>query len=513
MCAAIAEEILDGGAAAPDHEIAIIGTGFAGLGMAIRLKQQGRDDFVILERESEIGGTWYLNHYPGCACDVPSHLYSFSFEPNPDWTRLFAPQPEIRAYLERCVDKYGLRDHIHLDSEVSEARFDEETGLWHLRAGGRSVTARSVGAGLGPLTRPAYPDIPGIERFRGETFHSQQWDHDCDLSGKRVAVIGTGASAIQFVPQIAPDVQRLHLFQRTPPWIMPKPDHPIGRRMRERFRRRPGRQRFLRRFIYWFLEARVLGFVVSPRLMKLMEHQARRHLRRQVPDPELRGKLTPDYTLGCKRVLISEDYYPALSRENVDLETEGVREITETGLVTGDGREIEVDVMIFGTGFQATEPVPRGMIFGRGGRDIVDAWADGVEAYKGTTVSGYPNFYLMTGPNTGLGHSSMVFMIESQIEYVLGALRTLRRRDLKFLDVRPEAQREYNEWLQARLAGTIWNTGGCRSWYLDANGKNVTLWPGFTWQFRLMTRRFDAARYERAPRASGRVVPAATNVG
>lgn len=506
MSAVIAEEMFDRPVTGPDYEVAIIGTGFAGLGAAIRLKQQGRDDFVIFEREDDIGGTWYLNHYPGCACDVPSHLYSFSFEPNPDWSRLFAPQPEIRAYLASCADKHGLREHIRLNSEVTEARFDEEAGIWRLRAGGRSVTARSVIAGLGPLTRPAYPDIPGIERFAGETFHSQQWDHDCDLSGKRVAVVGTGASAIQFVPQIAPEVRRLHLFQRTPPWIVPRPDHAISRRMRDKFRARPGLQRGLRRFIYWFLEARVLGFVVNPKLMKLMERQARRHLQRQIPDPDLRARVTPDYTLGCKRVLISQDYYPALTRDNVALETAGIREITETGLVTEDGREIEVDVMIFGTGFQATEPVPRGMIFGRGGRDIVDAWADGVEAYKGTTVAGYPNFYLMTGPNTGLGHSSMVFMIESQLNYVLDALRTLERRGLKYLDVRPEAQRAYNERLQKRLAGTIWNTGGCKSWYLDANGKNVTLWPGFTWQFRLATRRFDARAYRGEPRAAGQEV-------
>ncbi len=488
---------MPGPSAAPDFEVLIIGAGFSGLGMAIRLKQAGRDDFAIFERETALGGAWHANTYPGCTCDVPSHLYSFSFAPNPDWTRLFSPQAEIRAYLERCAVEYGVKPHIRFDSEIVEARFNEDSGLWRVRTGnGKVVTARNVVAGLGPLSRPAFPNIPGLDRFAGKVFHSQQWDHGYDLSGKTVAVLGTGASAIQFVPQIAPKVGKLHLFQRTPPWIVPKPDQPISRKERSQFSRHPALQRFVRYFIYWLLEARVLGFVFKPGLLKILQRQAERLLLQQVRDPVLRARLTPDYALGCKRVLTANDYYPALSRDNVALETCGIRKFTESALITNDGREIPVDAVILGTGFHVTDGVPRGMIFGRGGRDIVDAWAQGTEAYKGTTISGYPNFYQMTGANTGVGHTSLVFMIECQIAYALDGIRTRARRRLKFMDVRPEVQRVYNQRLQARMAGTIWNTGGCKSWYFDKNGKNATQWPGFSWQFRLMTRRFDAASYE-----------------
>lgn len=481
----------------PDYDVAIIGTGFSGLGMAIRLKQQGDENFIIFERNDDVGGTWYMNHYPGCACDVQSHLYSFSFEPNPNWSRMFSPQAEIQAYLARCADKYRLRDKTRFNSNVEKMHFDEGTGLWTIRPeGGKPVTARFVVCGLGPLTRPSFPDIPGLDSFEGKAFHSQHWDHDHDLRGKRVAVIGTGASAIQFVPQIAPEVQQLDLYQRTPPWIIPKPDRRISGIEKRLFRLIPGLQRAWRRAIYWSLESRVLAFVITPKLMKAFQMVGQWHIRRNIRDPELRRKVTPDYTIGCKRVLISDDYYPALDRDNVDVITSGIREIRPRGVVTEDGVEHPCDTLIFGTGFQATEPLPRNMVFGRGGRDILDAWRDGIEAYKGTTVSGFPNLFILTGPNTGLGHSSMVFMIESQIQYVLDALSILRREGLKFVDADAEVQREYNEALQARMAGTVWETGGCRSWYMDENGKNVSLWPGFTWQFRLQTRRFDTAAYE-----------------
>ncbi len=486
--------------ATPDFAVVIIGTGFSGLGMAIRLKQQGRSDFAVFEREAGLGGAWYANTYPGCACDVPSHLYSFSFEPNPAWSRLFSPQAEIKTYLERCADKYDVRKHIRFNSEIVEARFDEPSGLWRVgTANGETVTARSVVAGLGPLSRPAFPDIPGIAQFKGKIFHSQQWDHGYDLSGKRVASIGTGASAIQFVPEIAPKVAQLHLFQRTPPWIVPKPDKPISEKERAQFRRHPGLQRFARNFIYWFLELRVFGFVLNPKLLMSMQRQGERLLQKQIQDPALRAKLTPSYALGCKRVLISNNYYPALNRSNVTLHTIGIREFTANGLTTSEGHELALDAVILGTGFHVTDGVPKGMIFGRGGRDLVDAWAEGTEAYKGTTIAGYPNFYLMTGANTGVGHTSLVFMIECQLNYVLDGLKTLAAKKLKFMDVRPQVQRAFNQRLQARMSGTIWNTGGCKSWYFDKNGKNATQWPGFSWQFHRQTRRFDAAQYEQVP--------------
>ncbi|MDD3762854.1 MAG: NAD(P)/FAD-dependent oxidoreductase [Nevskiales bacterium] len=479
-----------------DDSILIVGTGFAGLGMGIALKKAGIESFTILERADAVGGTWRDNHYPGCACDVQSHLYSFSFEPNPDWTRMFARQPEIRDYLEHCTDKYGLRPHIRFGADIVEARYDESRQLWHVATrDGRRFSARILVSGMGGLSAPMTPALPGIETFAGKSFHSAEWDHGYDLRGKRVAVVGTGASAIQFVPQIQQQVAQLDLYQRTPPWIMSKPDRAIGTRERSLYRRVPALQTAYRNALYWALESRVLGFVISPRIMSLLEHQARAHLRRQVPDPALRARLTPDFTFGCKRVLISDDYYPALTQANVDVITDGIAEVREHGIVTRDGRERPVDCIIFGTGFKAQDPIPRGTIFGRDGVDLTDHWRDGPEAYKGTTVSGFPNLFMIVGPNTGLGHSSMVYMIESQIAYVLDAIRTMRARGWGAVDVDPQRLARYNRGLQAALGKAIWTAGGCKSWYLNDNGRNTTLWPGFTFAFRRQTRRFDATHY------------------
>ncbi len=480
----------------PDHQVIIIGTGFAGLGMAINLKKAGKEDFVIFEREADVGGTWFVNNYPGCACDVQSHLYSFSFAPNPEWSRMFSPQEEIWSYLRDCTDKFDIRSHIRFNSEVSSARYDEEAGIWTVTtADGDSATARVVVSAMGPLDRPMLPNIPGIDSFKGKAFHSQHWDHDYDLSGKKVAVIGTGASAIQFVPEIATQVDELKLFQRTPPWIMPKPDRDLSTLEHQLYKRLPAAQKAMRGAIYSLLESRVLAFVFTPRLMKMLRTVAVRHIHKHIKDPVLRAKVTPDYTIGCKRVLISNNYYPALARDNVDVITDGVAEVRANSVVTTDGVAHAVDAIIYGTGFHATEPLPRGVVFGKGGQDLLDAWADGIEAYKGCVVSGFPNLFIVPGPNTGLGHSSMVYMIESQIRYVMGALRTLDKRAAKSIDVRPEAQRAYNDDIQNRIQGTVWNTGGCQSWYINEDGKNVTLWPGFTFAFRQRTRHFDAGSY------------------
>ncbi|SFF32725.1 Predicted flavoprotein CzcO associated with the cation diffusion facilitator CzcD [Fontimonas thermophila] len=476
--------------------IVIVGTGFAGLGMGIALKKAGIESFTILERAQSVGGTWRDNHYPGCACDVQSHLYSFSFEPNPDWTRMFAQQPEIKAYLERCAEKYGLLPHIRFGAEVVQARYDETARLWTVTTrDGRSFPARVLISGMGGLSTPAYPDLPGLDRFKGKAFHSAEWDHAYDLTDKRVAVIGTGASAIQFVPQIQRQVARLDVYQRTPPWIMPKPDRPIGAFERSLYRRFPILQRLYRSFIYWLLETRVLGFVIDPRIMKLAARVSLAHLKRQVRDPELRRKLTPDYTFGCKRVLISDDYYPALTQPNVALITTAIREVREHGIVTADGVEHPTDCIIFGTGFKAQDPLPRGTIFGRGGIDLLDAWKEGPEAYKGTTIAGFPNLFMIVGPNTGLGHSSMVYMIESQVAYILDAIRQMRTQGWSAVEVKPERQARYNADLQRRLQRAIWTAGGCRSWYLNDQGRNTTLWPGFTFRFRQLLARFDADDY------------------
>ena len=478
------------------HRVIIIGSGFSGLGTAIHLKEYGEEDFLVLEQEGGIGGTWWVNRYPGCACDVQSHLYSFSFELNPDWSRLYATQPEIRDYLNHCADKYGVRRHVRLHTTVRRLQWDELRRCWWVETNAGCWSADIVVSGMGGLSKPAFPDIPGIRSFRGRAFHSQQWDHDYDLTGKRVAVIGTGASAIQFVPQIQPQVERLDLYQRTPPWIVPKPDRPIPPWKQRLYRRWPATQKLVRGAIYSMLEGRVLPFAIDPRLMAIPQRQALRHLRRQVKDPQLRRRLTPDYTFGCKRVLISDDYYPAVKRPNVDLVTTGIREIGEHSIVDGEGMEREVDALIFGTGFHAADPVPEGMIVGRDGQDLGTLWRDGPAAYKGTTVAGFPNLFFLMGPNTGLGHSSVVYMIESQIRYVMDALRCLDREGITSVEVLPEAEAAYNARVQNRLSSAVWNTGGCRSWYLHpVSGRNVTLWPEFTWRFRRQTRRFDMAAY------------------
>jgi len=491
----------------PDGEavdIAIIGAGFAGLCMAIRLKQAGISDFFIAERADSLGGTWRDNHYPGCACDVQSHVYSFSFAPNPHWSRQFAPQAEIRAYLERCAKDFGVTPHLHFDMALSRAVFDESRQRWALSfANGRQLSARVLISGMGGLSRPALPDIPGLADFQGKSFHSQHWDHGYALEGKRVAVIGTGASAIQFVPQIAPRVAHLSLFQRTPPWILPKPDRELSTAERWLFRHLPFTQRLARSAIYWALESRVIAFARYPKLMKLVQRIAVRHLHRQVAAPTLRKTLTPDYTIGCKRILISNDYYPALARSHVKVVSQAVTRIEADAVISADGVRHPVDCLIFGTGFRATEPLPRGLISGRNGLDVLDAWADGAHAYLGTCLPGYPNFFMIIGPNTGLGHNSMILMIEAQVTYILQALEQMRSQWIETLEIKPEVENRYNERLQQQLQRAIWSTGGCRSWYLDPRtGKNTTLWPGSTWRFRQVTRHFQLSDYKVGARIS-----------
>lgn len=485
----------------PDHDVVVIGTGFSGIGMAIQLKKAGMDDFVVLEKADKVGGTWRDNHYPGCACDVQSHLYSYSFERNPDWSRMYSPQPEIRAYIERTAAKYGVTPHIRYGVTLTGAHFEEDLGLWRLTtATGETITARAVVSGMGALSIPSYPNIKGRETFAGKSFHSQNWDHGYDLKGKRVAVIGTGASAIQFVPAIQPHVADLKLFQRTAPWVMPKPDRAIGTLERAANRYIPGFQLAFRELIYWYLEARVFGFAIKPGLMKKLEGLARRNIAKQVKDPVLRAKLTPDYTIGCKRVLLSNDYYQALTQKNVDVVTTGIREITARGVVTDDGVEHEVDAIIYGTGFKATDMLSGFSITGVKGEDLNARWKrDGAQAYLGTTVAGFPNMYFLMGPNTGLGHSSMVYMIESQIHYVMEALKLMKAKGYNHLDVKPEVQAAFNSKLAGKLDGTVWNNGGCLSWYRDEQGRNVTLWPDFTFRFRSATARLNPADYVATP--------------
>jgi cation diffusion facilitator CzcD-associated flavoprotein CzcO len=475
-------------------DVAVVGAGFSGLGTAIRLKQCGRDDFVVLERHADVGGAWWANTYPGCTCDVPSHLYSFSFAPNPDWTQTYSPQPEIRAYLQRCAAEYDLYPHIRLGTTVTAADWDEAAGRWTLSTSRGTVSARVLIAGIGPLTEPRIPDLPGLDRFEGAVFHSARWDHDHDLTGERVAAIGTGASAIQFVPAIQPEVAQLTVFQRTAPWIVPHTNRRISERERRLYRRLPVLQKLVRGGVYVGRELLVPGFVKHPRLMRLPERLAGRHMRAQITDPALLERVTPTFTIGCKRIVPSNAWYPALGKPNVELVDASIREVRSRSIVTEDGTERAADTIIFGTGFHVADMPIGTWVRGRGGQLLADAWEGSPRAYLGTAMPGFPNLFLLLGPNTGLGHSSMIYMIESQIHHVLGALRVMDERGAAVAEVEPEVVREYNRALDAKMAKTVWNTG-CSSWYIDATGRNPTLWPDWTWRFRQRTRRFDPARY------------------
>jgi cation diffusion facilitator CzcD-associated flavoprotein CzcO len=474
----------------------IVGAGFGGIGMGIALKKAGYHDFMILDKGDDLGGTWRDNQYPGCACDVPSPLYSYSFELNPNWSHLFAPQQEIWDYLRMCARKHHVDEHIRYGCTVERMDWDDDTRRWtivtveHGEVG--SYQARAVISAAGALHLPSYPDIPGAGGFGGSSFHSARWDNSCDLAGQRVAVIGTGASAIQFVPEIAEQAGHLSVFQRTPPWIHPRPDVEIPARMRATFKKVPLTARAIRDAIYLLMEARALGFTINPKLMAPLEQLARRHLAKQVTDPAMRARLLPDYTIGCKRILLSSTYYPALQRPDVDLITDDITQITETEVVTADGTAHPADVIIYATGFKVVESVTSLNVAGRDGRKLTP---ENLEAYRGVTAAGFPNFFMLLGPNTGLGHTSAVFMIESQVQHVLSCLRLLARDKAGTIEVSEAAQRRYNDALQARLRRAVWSEGGCDSWYLDADGVNRTLWPGFTFEYWARTRRARRADY------------------
>ena len=482
------------------HDVAIVGAGFGGLGMAIRLKQEGTD-FVLIERGEDVGGTWWANSYPGCQCDIPSNLYSFSFARNPNWDRAYPMRDQILEYLRDCAVRFGVLPHTRLSCELLGARWVADEQRWELETSTGSLAARVLVAAPGLLSEPFTPSLPGIERFRGRAFHTAEWDHSGDLAGKRVALLGAGATAVQVVPEIQPRLAKLHLFQRTPPWVIPHMDHPVHHEMRDLYRRIPLLQRMSRGLIYALRESQAVGITRDRRWLKGQELNARLHLRRQVPDPELRRRLTPDYEIFCKRIVLSNGWYPAIQAPNVDIVSSGVSEVREHSVVDGDGVEREIDTLIFATGFKPAELPIAERIRGRDGRSLAEVWEGSPQAYLGTTVTGYPNLLFFYGPNLNLGHSSIVYMLESQIAYALDALHTMRLRGAAEFDVRPEVQAAYNEAIQERLATSVWNTGGCGSWYFDRNGKNSIQWPGFTFEYRRRTRRFDAESYRLAPAA------------
>jgi len=521
-----------------DHvAVAVVGSGFAGLGTAIALKRSGRHDFVVLERASDVGGTWRDNSYPGCACDVPSHVYSFSFAPNPGWSRTFSPQEEIHAYLRRTAEQFGVLPQIRFGTELLDAQWLPDRQLWTLSTNNGDLTADILVLGTGPLSEPTTPVLQGLSTFQGQTFHSATWDHGWSAEGRKVAVIGTGASAIQFVPYVARDAERLVLFQRTAPWVLPRWDRAITPRKQRMYARFPLLQKAVRTWIYWSRESHILAFRFSPSLMRLPERLARRNLERQVSDPVKRAKLTPHFTLGCKRVLLSNSYYRALAQPNADVVTDRIVEVVPCGIVTeaSDGTRTtsDVDTIIFGTGFSVTDPPVAARVFA-GGRSLKEHWAaEGMQALHGTMVAGFPNLFFLAGPNTGLGHNSLVLMIEAQVGHLLQALDALDpgsgagRRESRTgsdagsrsggnvgsigaLEPQADVQARYNARLQRALSKTVWNRGGCQSWYLDSEGRNTTLWPTFTFSFMRELARFDLAEYVVHPRiARPATVPAA----
>ncbi|CAN5924149.1 NAD(P)/FAD-dependent oxidoreductase [soil metagenome] len=480
-------------------QVAIAGSGFGGLGTAIRLGQAGFDDYLVFEKSNDLGGVWRDNTYPGCACDVESHLYSFSFARNPSWTRSFSPASEIKAYLRACAERFGVVPRIRFDHEIHSATWDDDAQLWRLETSHGVFTADVLVGAVGALSAPSIPELPGLATFAGTTFHSARWNHAHDLEGRRVAVIGTGASAIQFVPHVQRQASALKLFQRTPPWIVPRGDHAIGARRKALLERSSAAQWLLRAGIYGRRELMALPFF-DTRIARVTQRLGLMHLERSIRDPELRAKLTPGYTMGCKRILLSDDYYPAVQQPNVDLITESIAEIRPEGVLTKDGVLHEVDTIVFGTGFQVQKYPFADAIRGRQGRTLAEAWKNGMTAHLGTTIAGFPNLFLLQGPNTALGHTSVITMIEAQIDHVIGALSHLRAFSLSSLEPRLEAQEAFVAEVDAKMKRTVWTTGGCRSWYLDERGRNSALWPGFTFTFMRRMKTFVPSEFVLVPR-------------
>ena len=470
-----------------DHyQAVIIGAGFGGLGMAIRMKQQGLSDLLLIEKGDDVGGCWRDNTYPGAACDVPSHLYSFSFERHYPWSRRFAPQREILDYLRHCASKYDINRHIRLNTEVISADWQEPQQHWRISLNdGTRVTARTLITATGQLNQPAYPPLQGIDTFHGPRFHSARWDHSVDLRGKTVAVVGTGASAIQFVPEVAKVAGKLMLFQRSAAYVISKPDRAYSKLEHRILEKWPLTHTLDRARIYAANEARVLGFTSFQKAMELYKWLFRKQLNSQIQDPQLREKLTPDYPMGCKRILMSNDYYPALAQDNVDVINHGIQSVDERGLIDSNGEHHDADVIIYGTGFRATDFLSPIKISGRDGRQLNDVWRDDAEAYLGISVHGFPNLFMLYGPNTNLGHNSIIYMLESQFHYVLQCLENLEQHPV--MEVREDVQSAFNQRIQKQIRETVWEKG-CNSWYKTQSGKNTANWPGFTFDYRRRTR-------------------------
>jgi cation diffusion facilitator CzcD-associated flavoprotein CzcO len=477
------------------HRVAIVGAGFGGIGAAIRLQQEGTLDFVILEREGEIGGVWRDNRYPGAACDVESRVYELAAAPNPDWSRRYSGSEEIWRYMKGVVERFGLEPRLRLGWEVERAEWDAESALWRIRsASGERVTADVLVAAPGALNAPRYPDLPGLDTFGGVAMHTARWREDVDLSGKRVAIIGTGASAIQIIPAIQPEVAELTVFQRTPPWVIPRWDRALPAFARALLRTSPGLLAAFKRALYSTREGYGV-FFRHPHLARIAERYAAWHMRRSVKDSDLRRRLTPSYRIGCKRILLSDDYYPAITQPNVRVVSGAAARVEPGGVVGEGGARYDADVIVLATGFHVTDmPIAR-RIAGRRGETLAEVWGLSPKAHLGTTVAGFPNFFLLAGPNTGLGHSSVLLMMEAQTEHIVAAMRWMERTGTRAVEPTEAAQAAFVEEVDREAEGTVWTSGGCDSWYLDRAGRNAALWPGSVGSFRRRVEPFDESEY------------------
>lgn len=489
-------------------DVAVVGAGLAGLGVGIELKNAGINNFVIFEGEDGVGGSWRTNTYPGCACDVPSHLYSYSFEPNPNWPEAYSKQEDIRQYIEHCADKYELKPFIKFSTRVMDAAFDEKKGVWKITTSDGSVTeARVLVPATGALSHPQYPDIKGMSKFKGKTVHAARWDSSVDLKGKRVAVIGSGASAIQVVPNIAAEVKELAVFQRTPSWVLPKHNRDYTEADHKKWAKSPWKQRAQRLGLYWMMESALPAIMWYPQMLRVGEVLHKRALHKHISDPYLRRKLTPTYKVGCKRTLVSDDWFPAFARKNVQLITEGIQEMTATGIKTTDGQTFDADVVIYCTGYEIGKAAYPFDIHGTNGQTLAEYWGAQSKAYYGMNVSHFPNMLLIMGPNSGPGHTSVLIYQEAQYKYVAKFTQTLLKKKLKYLDVKEDVmQNQYREF-QNRMKNSSW-LSGCQSWYLNADGSNSTMWPGFSFEYRLRIQRMNMDAYNavaEAPAAKKKV--------
>ena len=482
--------------ARPEHRrIVIIGAGIAGVGLGVRLLEAGIDDFVICERYESVGGTWYEHTYPGCACDIPTHLYSYSFARNPNWTRLFPRQEEILEYVRDVANSRGVTPHIRFGCEMEHSAWDDGRGLWRVLTSTGELSCDLLVSAIGATAEPNEPDIPGLDRFAGHRFHSARWDHEHNLEGERVAVIGTGPAAAQFVPRIQPKVGRLLVFQRTPPWVLPHPDRKLSSLERRLLRVVPAAQDLQRNVIFGALEAMGVGFRNQNAMLPPIEAIGRAHLRRQVRDPDLRERLTPRYRFGCKRPILSSTYYPALTAPNASLVTDPIARVGRSSITTADGTNHRVDTIISAIGYRYSRSLLVNRLEGKNGRTLGDVWERSPRAYLGSTVPGFPNMFILLGPNA-IGINSVIFSLEAQIGHVLSAIEAMARRRAARIEVRPEAIEGYVAEIDRRSEGTVWTAGGCDSYYLDETGRQFAIYPGFVTGFRRRAARFDAGAYE-----------------